>query len=848
MLACGMLSVLAIAADGELKYCLLGAGSCHSYRSCKVSVAQQSAVAVSRGACLDSCSRRSGTPVGCEWREQEQRCLFFVDQGGEDIRILGVVQRADALCFCYDPANGNSSCTSQSCQSPCPPAPPPLPPPPPPPLPPPPPPPPPPPEPRPPPLPPPMPPPQPPVPPVPAPPPPPPPPCPPPPLFDELPVATEARTAVLAPLAGASMAAGATAGPLIARTDLFLGGSCAEKDEAEESMGRSLSPTGMRVGGRKALGALLGNSLVLAAIPLLHACVVVLGTPLLRLLPPGVAGPGGGQVRSIENAATLLAFPGLSAVVATLLYQGTMFSSMLLVAQPDGAWQVAVGVAGMLVWGVGVPVLLHVFVLQPSRAGLPHWEEDPETSSCTGSVIGRGEYVAAYHGWYWRWGTGALKPFTVPGASYMMSAHHLTAALLAVGLAVPKRSFAECAAAHFGYSAILIIGPTVAVCTAPFAKNRDRVHEVAHGAALSLSMFSRGIGFTRTSNGAELTHPAFRVSSAFLMTALGSIVLKSAADALSELYVVLSKRRDRLQEQHARREGWWGDGLYRESGPVAQPKASLGTPPLSVLQLLDQHAPVPARIKPSTTASGSSSRSSASSSAASTPVAQPAPMPTPDRQPPKPAPPVQPNVSFRMMRALQGPAIKRPGMQLMDVISQDKERIVRRPEEATQDRLDALQSFSTDESMMLRHSSSRPVRRRMLSDATGDTWGSPPMSPARAAAGSPPQTLLSVSTRRTSAVTRVPPSPRTPLHGLDTPHGPPDAGSMLAGSRVPDSRCGSLRGGASLLGLPAGVRRGTDTVDSAVCDSPLRAPLLGPSGSQHGRGSLLAVPPAGKRF
>eukprot|EP01062_Namystynia_karyoxenos_P061933 TRINITY_DN5463_c1_g1_i4.p1 TRINITY_DN5463_c1_g1~~TRINITY_DN5463_c1_g1_i4.p1 ORF type:complete len:636 (+),score=147.47 TRINITY_DN5463_c1_g1_i4:620-2527(+) len=342
----------------------------------------------------------------------------------------------------------------------------------------------------------------------------------------------------------------------------LVGGVRCPEYESPAELSIALHPLRFSVAGDVFLGAVLGNS----ALCLSFAAAVGLATLLCRTADGRVAGRSAAELRA------LLRLPGLLLVPPLLLFQGTLYAVLHTLLRPPAAsvWPfvTALGLFGV----VAAPIAVDRVIAVPA-ARKAAYVRDPTTKPLLAFVIGPGEWVSNdCKLWYSRYGSVLknYKPFTAAGGHRAQFAEHAAVAALSASMVSLG---ADCELFNFLLAAVFLLHGAWCLRVMPYAKPRDEVHEAVLTLLLTAVGVCKGVGYELGDRGGRL----FRAADGLLIAAAGITMGKLLLDLLSDLYVVCSGRRGRLQATHVETQSGGGARLLKRSW--SDEVLSCGPPP-----------------------------------------------------------------------------------------------------------------------------------------------------------------------------------------------------------------------------------------------------------------------------
>ena len=343
---------------------------------------------------------------------------------------------------------------------------------------------------------------------------------------DEATVDAAAATASVAS-ALASVAAATQASRLV-----LISGPCRHPDTRGLRLPRALHPTQVTIRGSVALGCIVMNVALVAAATLIGKAVLALCGPWLRRYAED------GDLRG------LVRFPSTSLFLFQALYQGVALSSLLLLQDGEATRiEQLVGILALLTCLIG-PGLVFRCIRRgvPSKATFQ--TDDHIRSSALVWMIGAGEWVSRVRGnlWVCRYGS-IMRTYRQKWAGYSFAESYAMLAL-AVATAMPARTHVECGHIRVAQGAMILLLIVGAILCRPHARARDNIFRVMIDTLQLAALATQAGGLY--SNG----HPEDDVTNGLLLAATALLLVKVVLDIGSEVYILVTKRRERLQKAY----------------------------------------------------------------------------------------------------------------------------------------------------------------------------------------------------------------------------------------------------------------------------------------------------------
>ena len=304
---------------------------------------------------------------------------------------------------------------------------------------------------------------------------------------------------------------------------------------SEEDLPLILHPTGLVVNGNQYFGVIVGNLAIAAGVTLLSYVLVY----IIFKCAPGCL-----PFQQLLSAKGLTRFPSVALFFFLVLYQGTSFASLRLIAYHETAGEMLAGLASTT-FCVVVPIVTARIVKSsvPSK-GLYKIKED--SSGVESFMLGPGEWVAAEQKdmWHQRY-LAMIKPYY--GRTNWFACYSFLLAFAVGALNVPEvDSMVQCGHLKLGIGVLFAVMGVFVTLLRPYARYRDNVTYVALHIITSVALFMQAFGFYTE----DLNDGKFLTASTLFQIGIMVILVKMAIDLLCDLYVVLVGRRRNLQAKH----------------------------------------------------------------------------------------------------------------------------------------------------------------------------------------------------------------------------------------------------------------------------------------------------------
>ena len=365
-------------------------------------------------------------------------------------------------------------------------------------------------------------------------------PAPPPRLPKQEQIATTGGVASAASFLGSGGGAAATATRLVVASvgctlsDEHGGLKTDANGDSVPRLPRALHPTQWVVHGSEAAGVVLGNM------------AITVGFSAVCFAMVRVAASGGRRMFPLffEGIDTqgLLRFPSAPLFIFQLLYQGTTYGSMVLVLHAPTPMLAMVGGASVAACMV-VPCALLTVVHGDVPAKARYRFDEHTKSSLLRFWIGPGEWVARTRrtSWVNRYAS-VVRTFRQDLAWYAFVEFTSSFTLSAIA-AVEARNEAACGHVKLASAAVFLVLLFVECALWPHAKRRDGLLDVVLLGAQFCAMTVRAFAYYSL----DREHWGFLLSSQLLVCCGMLLMCKVVVDVLSEVYVLVKRRRARLE-------------------------------------------------------------------------------------------------------------------------------------------------------------------------------------------------------------------------------------------------------------------------------------------------------------
>eukprot|EP01061_Rhynchopus_euleeides_P039981 TRINITY_DN6865_c0_g3_i1.p1 TRINITY_DN6865_c0_g3~~TRINITY_DN6865_c0_g3_i1.p1 ORF type:complete len:733 (+),score=195.73 TRINITY_DN6865_c0_g3_i1:1-2199(+) len=342
------------------------------------------------------------------------------------------------------------------------------------------------------------------------------------------PVETVASIATIA----SSVTLGSGTGPAIR---LMATSKACELDGEEQRVGRFLHPTQWYPADNEAAGMVLGNLALCAVATMLCFCATLVVRPIAPRVFPSFFTSGFDYIG-------FLRFPSAPLFVFLLLYQGASLGGMLLLLHGKSWGLMLLGVGGSLVCVLVPAVLAHTL-----RSGVPskgvYVMDDEHLGFVRKFIIGPGEWCSTDMSCDWvnRY-TGQLRFFKQELSWYILF-DFAAAFAISCCLSVKPTTMTGCGHVKLAMGCVFCVEMLLEARFWPHARGRDSAADFTIRSLQAVGMVLFAVGYYTN----ERSHWAFDISASLLFISGVLLFAKMVLDLLTEVYVLLIGRRNRLQ-------------------------------------------------------------------------------------------------------------------------------------------------------------------------------------------------------------------------------------------------------------------------------------------------------------
>ncbi|KAJ9455307.1 hypothetical protein DIPPA_33506 [Diplonema papillatum] len=356
--------------------------------------------------------------------------------------------------------------------------------------------------------------------------------------------AYDAVTATMPGLVAAAALSSANGGAKATKLILASSGCYVTDDQRFPT---AFHPTAITVSGSAVLGMVLGNyGLVLGFCALCYAVLCVVRFMGPRLLPSAFDG------LDIQG---FLRLPAAPLLLFTFVFEGTCLGCVMLMLTAPSTGSLVIGI-----FAFAGCMLVPVAVFGKIRANVPQKAAYVVDHVYTGRVwaflIGPGEWVSVSKANHWvdRWAS-VMRTFREDVVWYIFVDYASMLALAAMA-AVKTEDYVSCGHVKFFSSFVFLIELVSESYTRPHCRGRDNATDFVILVLQTVGLLCTGIGF-------YLEQPKHAVHTAAMWCFYATwacLTLKIAADLVTEIYVLATRRRSRLQDQaftaQRKEQGW----------------------------------------------------------------------------------------------------------------------------------------------------------------------------------------------------------------------------------------------------------------------------------------------------
>ncbi|KAJ9464804.1 hypothetical protein DIPPA_32508 [Diplonema papillatum] len=350
--------------------------------------------------------------------------------------------------------------------------------------------------------------------------------------------ATETAVAVAVAVSVAGSVPGAAIG---AGKLAVLMGSC--HGELED-LSRAISVTQWDLGGvnGRYVGCVAGNGLVLAAVSAVH---IVLSFLVGRLAVADRRSLN--RARRLLSAQGLLRFPAVTLFVLVALMQGFVTCGSQLLLYHTTRVEMAIG-AVTVVAMVCFPIANYLIIARYS--GSVVYQRDPRTGRGLAFFVGACEWVDRNRDFYFLNRFGTMFQRYVPAAMVFMTVECWHALSIGFVGAIRTRSSLQCGHKRVAMLFLVLMQGVIVLAVAPSRLPVDNVLEVLTACSSAAGCMCAALAYYS----GKSAHWGFAGGASFFEVSGYLILTRSVFSVACVVYVALTKRKERLEQQHRNTE------------------------------------------------------------------------------------------------------------------------------------------------------------------------------------------------------------------------------------------------------------------------------------------------------
>ena len=303
---------------------------------------------------------------------------------------------------------------------------------------------------------------------------------------------------------------------------------------SEEKLPFILHPTGISVNGNRYFGVIVGNLAIAAGVTLLSYVLVCFVFK---------CAPGCLPFQELLAAKGLTRFPSVALFIFLTLYQGTSYASLRLVASHNTTGELLCGLVSV-VFCIMVPAVTAREVKRsvPSKAVYRLEKGSPRYKTF---MLGAGEWIAVSRSdlWHQRY-RAMVKPYKERTAWFAVFSFLLAFAVGALN--VPEvDSMVQCGHLKLGIGVLFAVIVAFIAVLCPYARWRDNIALIVLNGMTSSALFLQAFGFYSE----NLNDWRFLTAGTLFQGCMVLIIVKGITDLACDLFVLLTNRRSKLQEE-----------------------------------------------------------------------------------------------------------------------------------------------------------------------------------------------------------------------------------------------------------------------------------------------------------
>ena len=312
---------------------------------------------------------------------------------------------------------------------------------------------------------------------------------------------------------------------------LLVGNSC---DGSDRELPIILSPLQLTISDSDYVGAVIGNMTILIVVT------------IVILLASYIAPWGADRFFRYRypDRFGFVRAPSIPLIALLALYQGSVFTSIHVVLYPEELWFPVCGII-MLILCIGIPIYVSIHLWR-SVPDCAMYLVDPlhRNRPYLTFFIGKGEWVSCSEEvcWVQRW-CSVLRPFKQSSSGFIIL-DFVGMLLLAVVMAPRTSSASACATARLFAGITNALMLCLSVFFWPHCRNRDNYADCLRLFLQSVASVFLSVGFYSE----DPNHAGFPAGDILFFIVIFIVVIKLLMDMLTELYILWSGRRARIQK------------------------------------------------------------------------------------------------------------------------------------------------------------------------------------------------------------------------------------------------------------------------------------------------------------
>ena len=300
----------------------------------------------------------------------------------------------------------------------------------------------------------------------------------------------------------------------------------------------AMHPTRWVISESQFLGAVVGNLFLVGVTVVLIGSISVV---VHQMQPSSL------KTETLIVAFGYLRFPSIPIMLLLMLFQGTLHSSLRLLFHSSNIWFIMIGLSVTLLVGVFIPWKIIVIIrdIVYNKKHCIFMDDPGNQSKASLMFLGPGEWVSLRRNHpllYEQW-TCMLKPFKQQNVTHTLCSIVclFISSLLTSQLPDTLESCARLRGASGGVFTVLAISDLYA---RPYVRRLDLCFFPAFNALVAAGLFLQSAGFAFRFKQMWL----FELADILFEIIFFSILIKTAADIISDIYILATGRRARMQK------------------------------------------------------------------------------------------------------------------------------------------------------------------------------------------------------------------------------------------------------------------------------------------------------------